>query len=571
MWSARARVEQPGVLEVPLGVTRAILVVLAMACVARAQVADCPTCQPERLLRALPSGYDAVLMVNNAARQRQSAAGRSLASMLKESGALPETAVAWEAFAKAMDWTQEQAFDLLLGRRFTLVVRGLDGPGAPDWAALTEVPAEAEQRLRDRLKAAPRGSLAGLAVLAVEDGKYELMVGRGPGAEPAHPETEPTATVLLGPGGENPLFTELAPQLRTRTGLASPPSAWHAGQKDRECDVVLMLRREGGARTLTLTATMERQGWDAHVVSSPGLVWDRPRGGGPVHAWSDAAFVSLEREALVGVMGVTGTVGLPGAAWALVGAEAGFWPAPEGRLGALFVHPVRARTSVHAPAAPSAAKVVLLDRDRAHVAGETSSPEPVALLGRWCAVLAVEGAKGETGRARGLATRVAEALQTGAAPEAGEGPQEQAEPGFSSVALSDLVQVHESVLMRLTRLVGDDPALSWGTAAVRGSAVAAAKGPRTPEPHGTWDVVSIAPSGTEMAAADAGVLASSVGGNSRAWLSIGLIRPAALASVLGKDDAMVPAWARRVERLRWEAWLRDDGLVESSVSVRMAP
>src|ERR1051326_2580182 len=135
------------------------------------------------------------------------------------------------------------------------------------------------------------------------------MVGRGPAADPGlvPAGSDPTATVLLGPGGENPLFTELAPSLQARSGLAAPSAAWKAGDRTRDCDVVLMVRRRGesgGDRTLVLSAMMERDGWDLHVLSSPGLIWDRPIG--EVRAGSDAGFRSLERDALVAVMGVTG-------------------------------------------------------------------------------------------------------------------------------------------------------------------------------------------------------------------------------------------------------------------------
>jgi hypothetical protein len=233
-------------------------------------------------LSGVPAGCEAVVVVNDAARQRTSAAGAALAGMIEESGLLPDTSKAWRELASVLDWSCEKAFDELLGRKCTLVVRSLSGEGAGDWAILTEVSAEADKRLRLRLRAAPRGNVAGLAVLAVEDGKYELVMGRGSPIDPAlMPEgTAPTVTVLLAPGGGTPLFNELAPSLVTRTGLASPPAAWKVGQRERDCDVVVMLREkdataEHGWRSLALTATLENQGWDARVVCSPGFLGQR--------------------------------------------------------------------------------------------------------------------------------------------------------------------------------------------------------------------------------------------------------------------------------------------------------
>ncbi len=545
---------------------------------ASAQTAECPVCQTEKFVQGLPRTYEAVLVVNNASRQRQDAAGQALAKMLEEAGALPETARAWQDLARALDWTPDQAFDQLLGRKFTLIVRGLDGPGQPDWAVITDVAPEAEARLRERLKAAPRGNLAGLAVLAVEDGKYELMVGRGPGADPGlvAPGTDPTAAVLLGPGGDNPLFTELAPSLQSRSGLASPAAPWRAGQKDRDCDLVLMMRpKKTGDSTLTLTATLEREGWDAHLVCSSDLVWGSTAVRVP-HAWSDGPIRILERDALLAVMGVVSGPTRPSVAFipGIPNPAAWLGGAAEGRLGALAIHPAKGRAAAAetSRAANSASGVIIADRELPRIVG-TRQTEPTALLGQWCITAGFEAPEGAraASEAQGLALRLLGAMETGEAPADSAIKQDPSgtEPGFQTLRVDDSLPIHESLIGRLTRLVGQEPIVSWGTRS-RGPVVAAARRGYPAEVRNGWCVVSLSPSGEPMAEADANVLGAA-GGTSRQRLSIGMVRPAALASVLGRDDATVPAWARRIGLLRWDAWERADGMIETTVSLKMAP
>src|SRR5690606_35433411 len=141
-------------------------------------------CRVDQVLAGVPADYEALIIINDAKRQRLSSAGRSLAALVDELEIAPNTLQAWRNLAAVLDWTGDQAFDELLGRKAALVIRRLDGPGDPEWALVTEVSIDTERRLIQRLKAAPRGRLHGLAVLAVEDGRYELVIGRAqPGVD----------------------------------------------------------------------------------------------------------------------------------------------------------------------------------------------------------------------------------------------------------------------------------------------------------------------------------------------------------------------------------------------------
>jgi hypothetical protein len=569
----------------------ALVAAIGGAAVCAAQTADCVPCQAEKYLKGLPSDYEAVFVVSDAARQRQSPAGRTLGRMLEESSLMPDTVRAWRGLAAVLDWTGEQAFDELLGRKVTIVMRGLGGDRPVDWAVLTEVTSEAERRLRQRLRAAPRGSLLGLTVLAVEDGKYELAVGRPLPAGPGD-DAEATTTVLLAPGGGSGLFTQLAPSLISRSGLAAPASAWRVGRPERDCDVVLMLRQRapeatGAAeswRFLAVTGTLERDGWDAHLACSPGLIWERPIGLATIAPWSDAAAKALERDAVVAIMGVAG--GSPMAGARLVPGLADLIPAlplamsPDGRRIAIVARMNAARERRDQRAAAED------NRPRIGADARARPAEPPAMP-RWgaddlCVTLAMEGEDAGasiTGQADSAVARLfawlgsGEDRSDGAAMRLGIDGDDQA---FRTVPLDDSVPMEPRIAARIMRFFGEEPWLTWGgrTTLTRREGAMAAGYASGPQVRRGWWAISLAPSGGSSAERDAGVLSSTTGTNARPRLSVGMLRPAALYRWLaGRDVEAAAALAplRRVDTLRWDAWLRDDGTVEGVASLRLTP
>jgi len=54
-------------------------------------------------------------------------------------GGMTETISAWQELSRTLDWTPERTFDELLGRRVSLVMKGLKAEQGPDWALLSEV------------------------------------------------------------------------------------------------------------------------------------------------------------------------------------------------------------------------------------------------------------------------------------------------------------------------------------------------------------------------------------------------------------------------------------------------
>lgn len=558
----------------------------------RAQNVESAGCSSARLLSGVPAGCEAVVVVNDAARQRTSSAGVALGSMISESGLLPDTARAWRELAEVLDWSCERAFDELLGRKCTVVVRSLSGDGPADWAILTEVSAEADKRLRLRLRAAPRGTIAGLAVLAVEDGKYELAMGRGSPIDPGLlPEgTAPTVTVLLAPGGGTPLFSELAPSLVTRTGLASPSAVWRVGQKERDCDVVVMLRErdpaaEHGWRSLSLTASLENHGWDARAVCAPEFLGDRSADLAAIKPWSDAPLRVLERDALAAVMSVTGTARMQEAG--VMGGLVRLLPRVPlpvvgdipGRLSATVVHASDAgRRAEPAVRREANADAVAVGGSRMVGIGPTlgSSPVSSGSIAVTVAVQALDSEQlrrdGDLGVARFLAW-----LQSGEEPSQGLSASlvELGDEvgGFRTLAIESVVEPEPDMKQRLGRFFGGEPCLMWGVRRGAGREVAGTSSVRTGSPQ-TWWAASLSPCGAGTAERDAVALSWPAPATTVRRLSTGVVRPGAIYRRLGGDgmEALnLPRSLRRVESVRWDSWVRADGNIEGTLSLRIEP
>jgi hypothetical protein len=542
----------------------------------------CAPCQSIRLLSGLPENFEAAVVISNAARQRQSSAGRSLAALLAESEAFPETRQAWRGLSAVFDWPAERAFDELLGRKVTIVARGLSG-SQPQWALITEVSTETERMLCARLKAAPRGTMAGMGVLALEDGKYELVIGRAAAAASAEAEgRESTAAVLLGPGGDNPLMEELAPSLLTRSGLAAPAPAWRAGQKERDCDVVVLVRlSEAGiataaqaaaarppAATLAMTATLEEGGWDARIACSPGLIWARPDGRAEARPWSDAPIRSLESDSLLACVGVSGSL-RPVSSWPILAAIELMLPAfpgaPSGKLTAVVVSPARG-THPAGAAPPRRDRAFLVDGNRL-ITGREQRPNaaPAAESPQISLTLAVEADEARrapaadsaaAGQLLSLLGRFGEASTAGAL-DLGD------DPTLRQVPL-ETVPVDPAYAPLVERFFGDEAVLAWGLPrpAVRASAGEMAERRRA------WSVASLSPAGRGWKDRDAEALVRIDSGPLERRVSAGVAHPAALAVCLA-DAAAVAPWVRWLERVRWDVRIRDDGQVEGTLSVRM--
>jgi hypothetical protein len=529
--------------------------------------ATCAPCDTSALLRGLPGDTEAVVVIAGAARQRASAPGRSLEALLHDVSALPETGAAWARLAGALDWTTAQAFDELLGRRVTLVMRGLGGPADPDWALLSDVTASTERRLRERLAASPRGTCSGLPVLCVEDGAFELTIARSP-----DPKTDGQglATIVLSPGpragAPSTLVQELAlsDYVRSQRLLGKPQA--------RPCEIVLMLRsspRTGEpARTLSLTAVSQDDGWQAHLVCAPGMVWGVPEGR-RVEEWSDAPFQAMAADALVGMMGVVGAApaenvpSIHGLENLLPSLPGGILK-PEARRAALVLRKTTLEGAGRLPAASPDA-IMVSGRRPAPVAATTHAALAltVALESEDQRSLVVEGDRAVAGalcllqNERGSAGSVC--MEVGV-PDAAR----------RRIRLGDDLTIAGAYRSALESLFGPDAELTWGAGAGCGLGGRASGGAdRT-----AWWSATLAPAGAPERRAAAAGPAPRAPAAARRRLSVGVVRPAELDRTLrllgaGGEFFDPLTRLRRIDTLRWDAWLREDGMVEADLSLRM--
>lgn len=136
-----------------------------------------------------PSVRRAVLIPSGEAIRR--AVGESAKSWASISTlAMPATARSWSHLSSSLGWTDGEAFDALFGGASGLIFieqhEGLtpidrrDDARPQVWALIGEASEATEQRVRQRLEFAPRATITGHAVLAMENGDLLVMFIRKP-------------------------------------------------------------------------------------------------------------------------------------------------------------------------------------------------------------------------------------------------------------------------------------------------------------------------------------------------------------------------------------------------------
>lgn len=213
----------------------------ALACVALAGAAAAQPEEPKLV-------YEGAIVVNDGATLRQQPATIALVEMLREARVLPPIERAWTELSGTMGLEGAAAFDRLLGRRVAVFFEQQQG-GSSDWAIASQVDAATEQLVRERLRPAPRGFVAGAPVLTLENGAFELAVPR---------ETSGAGlpTLVLGPR-DGAMLDRLIPK-----GAAPPAPPQRVGSaRDVRGDLFAVYRRPGsGAIPEFAAATAWAQG-----------------------------------------------------------------------------------------------------------------------------------------------------------------------------------------------------------------------------------------------------------------------------------------------------------------------
>ncbi|RNC82249.1 MAG: hypothetical protein ED559_10845 [Phycisphaera sp.] len=206
-----------------------------------------------------------VIVLDNAAEQRQSEAGQSLTTMLDtlgitgDDGAFSE---GWSELAQKIGMREDVAFDKFFGQRVLFVSEGLTIDGDGQWAIATVVDETLAIRMIKRLGGKGRDLIADQPIFAIEGGAYRVspISVRGVAGRKAR-------LFVIAPRQSAELFADLV------KGLS---------KKERWADLVGQNRvlspqfagrlRAEGSDVAQITALMNEEGWNGQAMfETPGF------------------------------------------------------------------------------------------------------------------------------------------------------------------------------------------------------------------------------------------------------------------------------------------------------------
>lgn len=222
---------------------------------------------------ALPASLDAALIMHGGESIRRGPAGRAAWAALEQAGILgPRTEEAWRRLAAELGCSPEEAFDALLGRSCTLLVREQAHDDA-GWAMVCRVDAATRQRLTRSLSPAARGVRDGVALLTIEGGRFEIAI--------TEQDDRGRSTLVIAPGESAAMVDELS--ALTARGLVLPPPT------DAEPSLRWLWRDPAGApRWVDARAVPVDTGWELDFSASgpaPGAP-SPPHAALPDEAWT---------------------------------------------------------------------------------------------------------------------------------------------------------------------------------------------------------------------------------------------------------------------------------------------
>lgn len=235
---------------------------------------------PAQACGRAPDASDLVIVIDNAAGLATTPAGRGALRVLEDVGLFSGTSVAWAELAAALGMSPEAALEAMAGSRTMLVAANETAERPAAWALLTEVSAQTERLIRERLKPVPRQIVDGQPVLMLENGRFLLATRRAPNKATRGKPSEGLATVLIASADAPTLFNACLPLL---SGMRAPNALGDDARAgpllvEQPSDAFILYRgRENdepdAPRTLAaLSVWATESGWRASIACDAGLL-----------------------------------------------------------------------------------------------------------------------------------------------------------------------------------------------------------------------------------------------------------------------------------------------------------
>ncbi len=221
--------------------------------------------QAVRNLALLPETVEMAVSVEGATSLLQG--DRPLVQALREWGWAQETRPAFDALAARLGEPADVAFDRLLGRRATLVIR--EQGGESHWVVLSEVDRETAKQLPSQLDAKPLRISSTLPVQGLERRSFEFTIS------PINPNTG-TAWALLGPARASELFDVMVGTIMGDPD-GPPPliKSQHRGLFDGAAkgSIAVFAQQQDRSRAVLAWALRDEHGWDVDGRAEPASAW----------------------------------------------------------------------------------------------------------------------------------------------------------------------------------------------------------------------------------------------------------------------------------------------------------
>ncbi len=259
------------------------------------------------IIAALPQDAQVVVAASELGRQRATPAGKAFEAFLTGATDWTRTAEAWAGLSKLLEMPPDAAAGALLGG--TAVVVGLDAGKPLDegpLALVSEISPETRRLLNRRLDVVPRSIVAGVPVLSLEGGRFEVAA--------VTPRAGTSRLVLSGDRG---LFEKMVASQggAPKAGALSREASWEHYAALTDSDLFVLLREPAAAGTgfFALGGQFTPDGWTGQFIGSDSMMLAGLASAGPASApWPSEAVDALEQGAALLVAGSTDLQGAAG-------------------------------------------------------------------------------------------------------------------------------------------------------------------------------------------------------------------------------------------------------------------